>query len=125
MTYEELKEEFNKIGFVVFDYDYREMHCEYRKGNISFYVILEWEKTRYNDDIGRYDYMVMPKKGFWYTDEDPFTENVIQFTVMQFTDSYTEWITEMIELAYYNSDFLLNFLMRDEDEEREFYLYGI
>jgi hypothetical protein len=120
MTYEELKQEFNQIGFVVFDYNHSEMHCEYKKGNISFYVILDWQTTSFNYEDGKYDYVVMPKKGFWYTDEDPYTENI-----MQFTDGYTKWITEMIELAYYNSEFLLNFLMRDEDEEREFYLYGI
>lgn len=43
---------------------------------------------------------------------------------MQFADSYNEWVSDMVRVAYYESDFLMDYLMRDDDEQ-EFYLYGI
>jgi hypothetical protein len=119
MRYDELKEEFARINFQVFDYNSSEMHCEYKIGNVNFYVILDWETTNYNHDTALYNYVVRPQKGFWYTDEDPCTEYT-----MQFIDIYNEWVSDMVRVAYYESDFLLDYLMRDEDEQ-EFYLYGI
>lgn len=62
MRYDELKEEFARVNFQIFDYNYSEMHCEYKIGNVNFYVILDWETTTFNHDTGLYNYVVRPKK---------------------------------------------------------------
>lgn len=120
MIDKELKQEFERVGFQVVDYNNSEIHCEYIIGNVNFYVLLDWDTTTYNEDTELYDYEVTPKMGCWYTDEDPFTEHP-----MEFSEDFTKWITNMVDIAYYQFDFLIDYLQRDEDESYYFFEYGI
>lgn len=120
MRYDELKQEYARIRFNVFEYDSEKMTCEYQLGEMIFFVDLEWETTNFDDEEQLYDYIVNPVSGCYFIESDQLTEYPLEFGT-----KYKEWINEMVKLHYYETEFLFDYLQRDEDEAQYYWEYGV
>jgi hypothetical protein len=119
------KEEIERVGFCVINYDYDTLYIGYTIGEVEFYVEVDYWKEYLNQETGIYDIGVKAKKGEWWIESE---DSIRESNPIEFGDDYNKWIYGMMDYLINEDHYMAERFFANDDELMDFdewSLYGI